>query len=817
MKLFFAILFSILLLSGSAQTTPVSKSDVGIFVGNIIDAESGNAVAGATIKVSKIGDTSFSRPQVTQKDGSFEFEKLPFGLYRLIVSSIGFATATLDSIHVREERFDFNLGDIKLNKTSAQLDEVVVYAEKQLIENKEGKITYNVGESALSSGSSTSELLKSMPMIANDPNGKILLKGKEPRILIDDKPTELNAQQLSDLLESLPGSSIEKIELMTNPPPQYASEAGGVINIVTKKGKIGLVGRVTVSGGSRGEGNIASNMSYRHKKFSLNTTVGIAANQLKGNSYSRRQNFYTDSTNYFNTDGQFRNKNLRPNLRLQGDYDFDKQHNLNAVIQSNLNYFNNFSFTQYANLNQLNEIYRLSTRDNNFRGNGYNHGLTLTYTYRGKNIAERLQVIAGGNVGKNDNGRDFFQQFLNPDSRPTGIDSTQNQSTDDYSTSYNVRINYDKPLKWKGTSFSSGASIASTNHHNVLNTSFFKKLEQEFVIDDMLSNDFRFHQNISTVRAGLNFNIQKTLRLIAGAQAEHTATAFEFIKGNASDVDNGYWKVLPHFTLRKEFNKTFNLALMYRATIRRPGIGELNPSVNYSDPYNIRFGNPYLLPSLSDNYDLNIGLVKGKYYINGSVGYNKVKDIFNTIRTLIERGRTQVTYQNIANRNEYEASIWGGYTFSKRFRINTSAGYSYNQYGEAEQKLYKYRNGATFYSSLNYNYTPNTLTTLEGNARYSSFADPQGRARSNLSMNLGIQRKLFNKRVIASFNIVDPFRVQKFTTYTYGPNFTLENFNSSNTRNFRISVAYQLNKVQKSKVSDKQKKEILNKLKSKKR
>jgi hypothetical protein len=111
-----------------------------------------------------------------------------------------------------------------------------------------------------------------------------------------------------------------------------------------------------------------------------------------------------------------------------------------------------------------------------------------------------------------------------------------------------------------------------------------------------------------------------------------------------------------------------------------------------------------LQPSLSHNYDLNLGLVKGKYYINGSVGYNKVKNIFNTIRTLIESGRTQVTYQNIANRNEYEASVWGGYTFSKKLRINTSAGYTYNEYGEAEQKLYKYRNGSTFYSTVNYNY-----------------------------------------------------------------------------------------------------------------
>ena len=814
MKLFFTLIFSLLFLVTFSQTNS-DRGDVGLLVGNVIELETSKAVDGATVKVTRHNDTLFARQQVTGKNGSFEFDKLPFGVYKLTISFVGLSNAVIDSIYLRAERFDFNLGDIKLQKTSTNLQEVIVYAEKPLIENTEGKITYNVGESALSSGSSTSELLKTMPMISNDPNGNILLKGKEPRILIDDKPTDLSAQQLSDLLESLPGSSIEKIELMTNPPPQYASEAGGVINIVTKKGKVGLVGRVTLTAGSRGEGNLASNVSYRHKKFTINTTVGIGASQYKGSNYSRRQNFYTDSTNYFNTDGNFQNNNIRPNIRLQGEYEFNKNNSLSAVVQTNYNYFDNQSFNQYTNLNKDQQIYKLSTRENTNKGNGYNNSLSLSYVMRGKNLAERLQLIASGNFGKNDNGRDFFQEFLRPDFQPLGIDSTQNQATDNFSNAYSLRANYDKPLKIKGWNISTGAFYSQNSNHNIFKTSFLKKPEQQLVVNDLLSTDFRFNQNISNVRAALSVLVLKNIRITAGAQAELTATQFEFLKGNTADVDNSYFNLLPNLTIRKEFNKTFNTSFVYRASIRRPGIRELNPSIDYGDPYNIRFGNPYLLPTLSHNYDWNVGLSKGKYYLNGSIGYNKVKDVFNTIRTLIESGRTQVTYQNISDRNEYETSIWGGYTFTKRFRINTSAGYSYNEYGDAERKLFKYRNGGSFYTSFNYTYTPNTLTTLEGNARYSSYADPQGRARSNLSMNLGIQRKLFNKRLIVSLNVIDPLRKQQFFTTTFGSNFTLENYNSTNTKNFRVSIAYQLNKLTKSKLSEKQKKAALDKLKSK--
>jgi hypothetical protein len=808
-----SLLFACILFNGQAQN---KNNNLGIVTGTIVEAETGKAVAGATVLTIHLNDSTNKRQQLTDKNGSFEIDRLSLGYYRLHISNIGFSTLILDSIYLRAERFDFNLGDQKLNRSSAQLLEVIVYAEKPLIENTDGKITYNVGESALSSGSSTAELLKNMPLINNDPNGKILLKGKEPKILIDDKPTSLNAQQLADLLESLPGSSIERIELMTNPPPQYASEAGGVINIVTKKGKIGLVGRVTVSAGTRGEANATANLSYRNKKFIFNTTAGIGAGRFSGTNYSRRTNFYTDSTNFFNTDTRFDNKNLRPNLRLQGDYEIDQHNSFNAIVQSNFNYFDNNSFTQYTNISEYSKVYRLSNRINASNGGGYSNGLTLSYTYKGKNLAERLVILASGNLGKNDNGKDFFQQFLRPDFSPTGIDSTSQQAYDYLSNSYSLRVDYNKPLKLKGASVSTGASYSGAHNHNVFNTRFFRKSDQRFIDNDLLSTNFRFRQDIFTARAAITLRLPKDWRITTGAQAEQTVSSFEFIKGNAPDAGNSYWNVLPNFTLRKDFDKKFNTSFVYRASIRRPGIGELNPSIDYSDPYNIRFGNPYLLPSLAHSFDWNVGLVKGKYYINTSVGYNKVKDVFNTIRTLVENGLTQITWQNIADRQEWEASIWGGYTFTKKFRVNTSAGYSYNIYGEEQIRLYKYRNGGSFYTSINYSFTPNTLTTLDGNARYSSYADPQGRARSNLQLNLGIQRKFFDKRVIVSFNAIDFITPQKFVTYTYGAKFNLENYNSTNTRNFRIAVAYQLNKVVQTKtLSEKEKKRLLDKLKAK--
>ncbi len=800
------------LLLTAQNSTEKPRSQLGLIIGNILEAKTGKPLAYASIQLKDLSDSSRKISGVADKNGSFEFNKLSLGYYRISVSMVGFAQLDIDSIYLRPERYDFNVGDIKLNDASGSLNEVIVYAEKPLIENKDDKITYNVGESALSGGASTAELLKNMPLVNNDPTGKILLKGKEPRILIDDKPTELNAQQLQDLLESLPGSSIEKIEIMTNPPPQYATETGGVINIITKKGKIGWVGRTTLSGGTRGEGNIAVNASYRTQPFSINITAGLGGSILTGDSYSKRENIYRDSTNYFNTTGSFENKNLRPNLRVQSDFELNKRNQLNLTYQGNLSYYDNESINTFTNINRNKEVYRNSTRTNGSEGEGYGHNASLSYTHKAKNPAEFIRVILNFNANKNNNDRAFFQEFLNPDFTATGIDSTQSQYFDNFNRSASARADYNKPLKKKGANFSTGIFYNRSFFHNTLNTSFLRKSDGVFIPNDILSNDFEFLQNIFTVRAGFGLPFEKGWKLNFGVQAEHTDMGFTFIKGNSSNVNNGYWNLLPNISLRKEFNKSLNTTLVYRATIRRPGIGELNPNVDYSDPYNLRFGNPYLKPTLSDNFDWNVSWIKGKYYINTSLGYNRLKDVFNSIRNLVGDGKTEVSWLNIADRREYEASIWGGYTFSKQLRVNTSMGYTMNKYSETEKKLYRYRDGNSFYSSLNYTFTPSNVLTFEGSVRFSNFANPQGNSRSNVNMNLGVQHRFFDRRLILSFNAIDPFTPQRFTNYTYGANFNLESFNSSNTRNFRIAISYQLNKVvQKSSLSEKAKNQAIKK------
>ncbi|HTE27460.1 outer membrane beta-barrel protein [Flavitalea sp.] len=785
-KIAFSFVFIFCVISVSSQT-----SGPGIIAGNLLDEKSA-AVSGATIELLPFADTiQLRRSTASDNAGDFSFTGLAFGYYQLRISFIGIKPMLIDSIHVREERFDFSLNDLllKLN-ASAELDEVVVYAEKPLIQSREGNITYNAAESPLSAGSSVSELLKNVPLIATDPDGKLSVRGKEPKILIDDKPVDLNAQQLQDFLESLPGSMIERIEVMTNPPPQYANEQGGVINIVTRKGRVGLGGRFNVSAGTRGETGLSGNINYRRKGLAINFNAGTGLNRYTGYGYSKRENIYPDSSNFLYSSYNNINKSNRPNARLSVDYDINSRNSLNLLLQFNENVFDNYNESVFTNLSNEKEVYRISNRSTQTDGLNLNPSMNLTYTRRGKKPGETLRIIAGANYSYNENNRLFYQEFLNPDHTGTGIDSTQRQDNTSWNSGFSIRLNYDKLLDNQTTTISTGGWYNYASNDVLVDfLNLDKSGSNMFIRNAGLSNDFNFIQTIGNLRVSLKQVIVEGVSVTGGINAERTGINFDLTNGNRT-VRNSYISWLPFANFNKYWENELNLTVSYRKTIRRPGIDQLNPSIDYSNPYNLRYGNPDLEASTSHNFDLVIGKNSSKFYVNLGMGHNIVKDVFIQVRDLVADGKTETSWRNIDDRKEYEISTWSGYTFSKKLRANFSAGYTINEYSRFDREVNKYRNGGSFTSNFNASYMPVDVWNINANFTFNRFANPQGTVRSNLGMNIGVQRKFFNKRFIVTINAIDPLFQQENMSFTYGPNFNLESMNSTNSRNYRITLGY---------------------------
>ncbi|HEX8462822.1 MAG TPA: carboxypeptidase-like regulatory domain-containing protein, partial [Segetibacter sp.] len=118
MKIPLTIFLTLIIFVANAQKVADNKQS-GIIIGNVLETGNSKAIADATVTIQNINDTTFVRKQLTDKNGNFEFERLPFSYFTIIISSVGFSALKIDSIHLREERFDFNLGDIKINRSTA--------------------------------------------------------------------------------------------------------------------------------------------------------------------------------------------------------------------------------------------------------------------------------------------------------------------------------------------------------------------------------------------------------------------------------------------------------------------------------------------------------------------------------------------------------------------------------------------------------------------------------------------------------------------------------------------------------------------------
>ncbi len=762
----------------------------GSIEGVIVDSSSRLPLHSASIELRSLSQNRI-QVQLSDKTGFFSFDSLDNGFYHLKVSFSGFRNYKLDSLQIYVGKKDIILGEINLKPGEKLMDEVVIYAEKPMIQTKDGNIILNVGESPLSAGSNASDLLKAMPLVNADPDGKVTVRGREPRILIDDKPVDLNGQQLNDFLESFPGGMIEKIELLSNPPPQYANEPGGVINIVTRKGRVGFTGRTNIYAGTRGESGINNSLNYRQKGFVFNLVAGGNSNRFTGNSSSYRQNIYKDSTNALRTSNRYINRSVRPNLQLNLEYDISPKQQFSAQVLFNGNDVNNDGLTRYLHYNQKLDLYKYSTRSIGTSGNTWNPSIGLNYLYKGRKDGERLRIILNGQYSDDGSEKDFLQKYFSANDQSLGQDSSQSQINLNKTMSWNGRILYDLPIGKAKTILSAGITQSMQKSHITLDTYFRNDLD-ELIFNPLISSDLIFKQYITTSRFSIKQTIKKGLHITTGMLWEITGNSFD-IFSQQKNTSNSYENFLPFFNAGFNLPSGFNINASYRTSIRRPGIRELNPAIDYTDPINLRYGNPNLNASPSHNFDLTAGITKSKIYGNIGLGYNKIDNIFAQVRTLGEFGKTHITWENISAKQEYEISSWMGMEVFKGFRINLNAGYTFNQYSQFDIAANNYRNAGSLNGKINMTYVPAELWNLSANLGYNRFANPQGTVRSTVSMYMGAQRKFFKKKLVMAIGIIDPIIQQGYNNITIGKNFTVNSIGTTNTRNFRLSATYLFN------------------------
>lgn len=459
----FLVMWMNIALTFAQAQTPSSK-----IYGRVLDAE-GKNIEFATVALLK--DAVLVKTSFTEADGRFGFDKLAYGRYLIKISVVGAAIYQSDTLLVDAAHSSIALVDIKMGTGTNNLKEITVAGQKAFVERKIDRMVVNVDALISNAGTTALDVLSKSPGVSVDQNGTISLKGKNGvAIFIDDKPTYLSGGDLENYLRSLPSSSLDQIELMTNPPAKYdAAGNGGVINIKTKKTKTaGFNGGINLSlnQGQMSRSNDSFNFNYRKDKLNVFGTLSYNLN----NSFTdldlnrKYKNDDGSSKSYFNQNSYFRRRGHTFNLKTGIDF-YATDKTTWGVVFTGMN--------------------RISKQVNNNTSNLSNAAMQLDSVIRAENIDQIKYQNAGVNLNYrhkfNQTGRELTfdadyllyhnqtdQTYYNFSYLPSMALKYQDILTGDLPSNidiYTAKIDYSHPLanKWK---LDVGAKTAYTKTNN---------------------------------------------------------------------------------------------------------------------------------------------------------------------------------------------------------------------------------------------------------------------------------------------------------------------------------------------------------------
>jgi hypothetical protein len=200
-------------LQGQSAPPPAAK---GKITGKVMDATENAPLEFATVSIFTT-DSSLVDGGITDAKGEFQFELNP-GDYYVEVQFVSYEKRTIENVNIANRRASVDLGTIRLQSATTNLNEVTVRGEKsEMVIGVDRKI-FNVGKDLSNTGNSAAEILDNIPTVAVDAEGNISLRGSGGvRMLIDGKPSGLVNSGDASALQALQGNMIERVEVITNP------------------------------------------------------------------------------------------------------------------------------------------------------------------------------------------------------------------------------------------------------------------------------------------------------------------------------------------------------------------------------------------------------------------------------------------------------------------------------------------------------------------------------------------------------------------------------------------------------------------------
>lgn len=634
-----------------AQTTPSSLS------GKITDATP-HKLEGVTIALLQEKDSVVVKYALADATGHFVFEDLAPGNYLVLASGTGFGKKYSEKVVLKTGEVAV-IKPLELTPVVKDLSGVTVRARKPLIEQQMDRTVVNVEASLSNAGHNALEVLEKAPGVAVDKDGNLSLKGKQGvLVLVDGRPTQLSAADLTNMLRNLNAAQLEQVEIMTNPPAKYdAAGNAGIINLKTKKLKqFGLNGSYNISYGQGRLPKFNEGLNLNYRKGKMNVFSNL--------SHSYRQHFQVldiqrnlrneDSKEllyYFDQHTHMHSTNQSYNAKAGIDYNISPKTTIGGVIGGLSNPGEDLNKTSARisdGLGKLQEItasrsggtntFRNLTANFNVRHQFDSTGQELTadvdyLTYRSKDdqyLSNYYTDASGNTIRKGDT----LNSIL-----PQDIDI------------WTFKADYLKPLN-KGARF--GAGLKTSRVHTDNNARFDSIHNGTPIYDATRSNHFVYQENVNAAYGNISGPMGKKWKGQLGLRVEQT-NAQGHQKTTGAAFSRNYLNLFPTAFLQYSLNEHHQFGLNYGRRIRRPNYQSLNPFIQFLDRYTFQQGNPDLKPQFSHNVEISHSF---RQFLNTTINYTRTSDIIQqVIEQHVDRKETFVKQANIANARQLGVSV----------------------------------------------------------------------------------------------------------------------------------------------------------------
>lgn len=760
-----SLLITILIILNCLDT--FSQRNPGTITGKVLDNDSKSFIEYANIVLLSIQDSSLITGTVSDVNGVFTISDIQFGKYILEVRFIGYNSRSFD-VDINPKKLIVDLGEIFVSPNAVELNDVIVKGERSPVSYHIDKKVIDVDKIQTVISGNASDVLRNIPSVTVDIEGNVSLRGSISfTVLIDGRPSIMSSQ---DALQQIPASSIESIELITNPSAKYDPEGtAGIINIILKKDQtLGLSG--VINGNVGLSEKYGGDFLFQYKTSDITYIFGMDYNKryFPGTSIQENTYYREDLTSYYNYDGD--TKWGRTGFGIRGGLEFNlsKKDFINIVARYGTREGDRKSTQQLGNWTSEQPEVLSSTNINNNIRDGEFAGTNLTYTHKfeGKGHEIKTEFNFGYNDGNDSASTESFSNNLLYDGKKT----TEFGPSREFET----KIEYTLPLS-DTRKFETGYDGEFENSDEINELFEYNTQTTDYDFKSEFSHSTKYYDNYQALYAMYSDQFGY-LGVQGGLRTEYTYRKISLLnEGEDFTIDR--WDYFPTIHTSYKFSEGTQMMASYTRRIQRPHGGELEPFVTWINANNVRIGNPDLLPELIDSYEAGVQTYVGEVSLSAEIYHRVTSNKIEHIRSVYDDNINLNTVDNIG----------------KDFSTGTELMFIFDpvEFWNATlmSNLYDYRIEGVLYDepfsrkSFNWNarlnnmfkITPNTQAQF--NLNYNSpTISSQGRWEASYSADLSIKQDLFERVLSLTLQVRDLFGTAKHESSSSGPDFSSYNY-----------------------------------------